>query len=835
MNEEFMYSSNGESTSTVSKVSYEIEKLLVKNKNKNIGNYINELKKNNKFPPNLKYVDSYYDEKTGTSGSAFLDTNTGKIVLGYAGTNMDADGIKDILTDITLVPGNTGHVSAAVKFYEELAKQGYPITLTGHSLGGNIAALVALITNNPTTITFNGAPLSVSNYLLNLLDAIPDKGITELYKGFILANKNHIEDLINRFNGNITRFVSEKDELNAAANIGKGVYIGNEYILYNNNPHSIDLFLDEDIQNYINAIIDLEQHKTVTANIGVDVDGDGTIDVLRSARQLVVKDLLGMPGSNGGGSGKKIKINPETLLNLSVNLQGMSQEDVAWIDANVTQCEKKNESIKSSFETRKTTLNHSVIEGITNSGLGTLLTGIDDSFAKIKEKKQIIKTVENFNSYNITRKFDSLGASGKRTWFKGGIEWTPSDVSDFGNKLKKLMTASSILLHNIETKGEFEYATPEGIKIYHYDTITDISRGFVNVTNALEPKITKTFKGLGLREGKNDGISQSLTEVFSVEHQNTSELTKSLSNISSLTSSIAINYQEKDEWIKSAIEGGNTMASPNAINVPKTYDAFLKDTTIFDDVKDVLQAFDKQVEERSLILSKKISASYTEIIDKFDAKTRVVREGMNEFKKMILAISKEMDDVITYEEEITKLVPVPVDPKLPAGSTMPATKLVKEIKKGNSGTLGSHFPSDVQSAIQDAETAILPLLDVFNAVLTASQTFNSGVNTMESYLKSIVEKAVYTALDLDEIIKVQMLSIEVVSRMISELSNLDNSLKGKNQGLAIESLSSQVHSVKKLLGYFDKLIQNCFGEQGSGGKQSTGGNKGKTNSYSGKF
>ena len=80
-----------------------------------------------------------------------------------------------------------------------------------------------------------------------------------------------------------------------------------------------------------------------------------------------------------------------------------------------------------------------------------------------------------------------------------------------------------------------------------------------------------------------------------------------------------------------------------------------------------------------------------------------------------------------------------------------------------------------------------------------------------------------------------MLSSEVVSRMISELSNLDNSLKGKNQGLAIESLSSQVHSVKKLLGYFDKLIQNCFGEQGSGGKQSTGGNKGKTNSYSGKF
>lgn len=67
------------------------------------------------------------------------------------------------------------------------------------------------------------------------------------------------------------------------------------------------------MQTYLTAILDLEQQKIINADIGVDVDGDGKIDVLRSARQLVVKNLLGKPGSNGGGNGEKIKINPEGL------------------------------------------------------------------------------------------------------------------------------------------------------------------------------------------------------------------------------------------------------------------------------------------------------------------------------------------------------------------------------------------------------------------------------------------------------------------------------------------------------------------------------------------
>ncbi|MGY3777952.1 alpha/beta hydrolase family protein [Isobaculum melis] len=146
---------NGESTSTVAEISYEIERMLAKGQSQeDIRSYVQNLKREHGFPKTLKYQDSFYDPKTGVAGCAFLDTRTGQMIIGYPGTNVKADGMKDILTDLSLAIGSQGHVSEAVKFYERLAKEGYPIVLTGHSLGENIAVLVALITNNPMTVTY---------------------------------------------------------------------------------------------------------------------------------------------------------------------------------------------------------------------------------------------------------------------------------------------------------------------------------------------------------------------------------------------------------------------------------------------------------------------------------------------------------------------------------------------------------------------------------------------------------------------------------------------------------------------------------------------------------
>ena len=48
-------------------------------------------------PANLEYLDSTYDNKTGTSGTAFLDKNTGEVIIADTGTNKDGNAVQDII------------------------------------------------------------------------------------------------------------------------------------------------------------------------------------------------------------------------------------------------------------------------------------------------------------------------------------------------------------------------------------------------------------------------------------------------------------------------------------------------------------------------------------------------------------------------------------------------------------------------------------------------------------------------------------------------------------------------------------------------------------------
>ncbi|QTQ07559.1 hypothetical protein J9174_08995 [Macrococcoides canis] len=79
-----------ESTSTVSSISYPLENALYSgNSTRKIYDYLNDLKDEKKFPKNLTFIDAYLDEANGMSGCAFLDENTGKVIIGFAGTNFD--------------------------------------------------------------------------------------------------------------------------------------------------------------------------------------------------------------------------------------------------------------------------------------------------------------------------------------------------------------------------------------------------------------------------------------------------------------------------------------------------------------------------------------------------------------------------------------------------------------------------------------------------------------------------------------------------------------------------------------------------------------------------
>ncbi|MFV8213474.1 hypothetical protein ACMZ6Y_05695, partial [Streptococcus pluranimalium] len=86
-----------------------------------------------KLPTHLEYLDSTYDNKTGTSGTAFLDKNTGEVIIAYTGTNKDGNAVQDIIgADLSGIGmGIGGHYQPAFDFYEKIRGQyGDNITLT---------------------------------------------------------------------------------------------------------------------------------------------------------------------------------------------------------------------------------------------------------------------------------------------------------------------------------------------------------------------------------------------------------------------------------------------------------------------------------------------------------------------------------------------------------------------------------------------------------------------------------------------------------------------------------------------------------------------------------
>ena len=221
------------------------------------------------IPNNLEYIDDFYDEVTGTSGTAFKDKDTGKVIIAYSGTNMEADGIKDPLVDLFGIGLNLGiHYAPPYAFYEKMAAKYGPenLILTGHSLGGNIAQRVALRFNAPMTIVYNPAPLyaaGLSPLMLGILSLINIASIT-------------IDQV--KFSGKVLRVNTQYDPLQAVAHVVGGIYIGREITLANSGGHSIDDIVESEEQT-------AELKRILAIEFGMSNITDKKLQFIRSSRE----------------------------------------------------------------------------------------------------------------------------------------------------------------------------------------------------------------------------------------------------------------------------------------------------------------------------------------------------------------------------------------------------------------------------------------------------------------------------------------------------------------------------------------------------------------------
>lgn len=330
-------------TLDASELSYEFEKARIQGSTDNY--VVDDYSKteNAVMPPTFKYVSSFRDNATGTSGVAFKDTTTGKVIIAYTGTNLDSDGFKDaIMTDVISIALGTGHHYApAYQFYEKVLKENglnpEDIILTGHSLGGNIAQRVALKYNAPKTIVYNPAPLYVPiGAALSPLLTNPLLEIT------IAKNISEIENERKQFTGSVTRITTEKDPLNNWADRFGGLYLGEEYVIPNSGGH---------LMGDLRAVSDIIQ-KIEQSSISLESVEKSTQDKIKKIqikkRRFKVNDI-GKSLSTGLSKAELIALDSEQALAVASGISTAVTAATTLIDARVKSAVKKSMDLYSSL------------------------------------------------------------------------------------------------------------------------------------------------------------------------------------------------------------------------------------------------------------------------------------------------------------------------------------------------------------------------------------------------------------------------------------------------------------------------------------------------------
>lgn len=237
-----------EVSSYASFIVYHIEAMdKIKLPKRMIQEYVNLQKTVGSFPGELEYVASFYDEKTGSSGTLFENTVEENYILAYTGTNFYFDRQKDMYADVVgICLGQGEHLTSCYRFYTRMKKKyGDNIILTGHSLGGSIAQRVAIEYDVKESIVFNAAPI----YLIGGIDIFMDKEtdgelyITRMKK--YLRNMKKIAIKKASFTGSVKRIVSEYDIFTRISELlSIGYYVGDEIIVKEAGIHGIKSFLD---------------------------------------------------------------------------------------------------------------------------------------------------------------------------------------------------------------------------------------------------------------------------------------------------------------------------------------------------------------------------------------------------------------------------------------------------------------------------------------------------------------------------------------------------------------------------------------------------------------
>ena len=519
----------------------------------------------------------------------------------------------------------------------------------------------------------------------------------------------------------------------------------------------------------------------------VDFNDDGQIDFTLGSIDERSKNLLTNEKSIITNS-TKIIINVSLLDTLSMNLSQRIQEDVSEMLKITQLCIEKNQKISKGFGLRKQKVSETIKEVLKNSGFLSLIHDLNNSVGDMMQQKSLLEQGREYcelkNPFSNNQIPMVHGNELNRIFYN-------TQLANLRHVCESLVTQ----VIKEKTHTIFSLFTGEQTLLGSWQMIE-------SATKHLLDKSDELFEGQGLRLGKKDGISDSLTIVLDIILKNTTELLYSLQNTVELIQGIATHFEQADQWLGTQLQNGQFIGEVPAPIVPSAYTAYLEKDGILDDVKDVLQAFDRQVEEKCSTYSRKVSQVYQDTLGQFE-------KGLERWHSLAL----DLEPVISQIEENY------------SHSVWIKEKTIIEKQVGDRfvtettdqtrywGQFQRLYPRQIVDAIDQLKRKIVSKTDGIQQALWQCDRIKGQIHHLEPILKPIVEEGVYQAFDLDEIVHGQKTVLQFARRLSQEIGYVAQVIVGEGMASkSIEVLQHKLSDTQRLMSYYAQFVGDCFGD-----------------------
>lgn len=662
--------------------------------------------------------------------------------------------------------------------------------ITGHSMTSTISQILPYLCNYPEriieVICYNGP----NGYFL-LTDAALKKKSILFDKIFIYADT---KDFISMKYKNMPSLghvflVDNKDIDSIGQHLGYAYVFNNSGQLINEMGQLVRPFgvvSEIDINN--DGVTDLTIKQ---GNLLKDITITTASGEIKKITDFNLSPTFFSPIMNFNSFGIDILLNTNTLSTLVTDILNDVSLNLSVMSAICSVCITTNDDVKINFETRKKEVYESIRSLFCQSSVPLILDSLYESIGKIMDNIHI------FDELSVSASLDMSPFDATHVPEVDGYKFFYENYDTFLTFLKDAAEQMSKHCRSERTSDVSNTFNGKPTIVNSWAIIEENSKKLLE-------RSEKIFEGDGLRTGKEDGIQQALTNVLAVEQNNIKELQNLILNCSSIINYVALSFSEKDTSLGNTIADGNDfVVSALTPNIPQNYEAYLSRSEILDDVKDVLQAFDIQVEKRSSEYAKDVISTYENCLGTFE-------EDINKWLKLAYDFSKEVNATNKYFE---KSVIVERFYKEKRESVNGNTYYVTRSERYIWGRLKKLYPDNITTGIEEALQNILPAIPFIDNCINNSARVKENLRHIEPELKKIIESGVYKAFDLNGIVDSHKIILQLAVKSQIEIMSIKNiMIQAGMKGQAIDTLLIKLTQVNNLFNYFSTFVSDCFGD-----------------------